>query len=199
MIKDRIAAAMKARKLAPLTVAEKAGMSESTIKRILYGATADPGVQTLQAIAAALDVPLGWLIEEYGDADTVPPSCKSAPDEIPAEPDKIESERKFAPDEVKFEPPTEPENEPTEPIGEPNEPTDEPTEPEDEDMKLAIEAVVQAYRERLDEIKAQYLSQIADLKRDKRVLAIAAAALVIFIITFFSYDILNPSVGWFRY
>lgn len=83
-----------------------------------------------------------------------------------------------------------------EPIDEPIEPIDEP---EDEDMKAAVEAVMQVYRDRFDEMRAQYLSQIADLKHDKRILAIATAVLMLFIVCLFAYDIFNPSVGWFQY
>lgn len=78
MIGDRITAAQRLRGLTTAQLAERAGISESTLKRILSGSTADPGVQTLRMIAKALNVPFGWLAEEYGDA-SAPPSDAAAP------------------------------------------------------------------------------------------------------------------------
>ena len=157
---QRIRAQMKELGLSIPKLAERANLSESTVKRALNGERMSDTTAAL--LARALNVGLDWLREE------------AVPDSEPV-----------------LNP-----TEPTEPVDEPTEP---PTEPEDEDMRIAMEAVVQAYRERLDELKATYLSQIADLKRDKRVLAIAAGVLMLFVCALFTFDILNPSVGWFQY
>lgn len=152
----RIRSQMKELGLSIPKLAEKANLSESTVKRALNGERMSDA--TIALLAQALNVGMDWLREE-------------------TEPVK------------KLTAPTEPTDEPTEP----------PTEPEDEDMRIAMEVVAQAYREQLDELKATYLSQIADLKRDKRVLAIAAGVLVLFVCALFTFDIISPHAGWLQY
>lgn len=42
------------------------GIAEKTVSRILTGETTNPQIETLRALAGALDVTVGWLLEEKG-------------------------------------------------------------------------------------------------------------------------------------
>lgn len=63
-------AARKKRNLSQEAVAERAGLQAGEVSRIEANKR-DPQVSTLIRLAAALEVPPGWLLEE---GDDVPPS-----------------------------------------------------------------------------------------------------------------------------
>ncbi|MBQ8551404.1 MAG: helix-turn-helix transcriptional regulator [Clostridia bacterium] len=82
------------------------------------------------------------------------------------------------------------------PKNEPNEPTD--TE-DDKAMIAALQHVINNYKERIIDLKEAHADRVNSLTRDKLVLSIACGVLVAFLLAFFAYDILNPTVGWFQY
>lgn len=70
----------------------------------------------------------------------------------------------------------------------------------------AIAAIKEVYEMRINDLKEKSAEHIDSMKehtrslsRDKRILAVAVGVLMAFVMALFAYDILNPSVGWFRY
>jgi len=62
----RLRAAMEQRGLRQNQVADISGVPEKTVSRILSGDTKNPRIDTLQGIAGALDVTVGWALGERG-------------------------------------------------------------------------------------------------------------------------------------
>ena len=66
---------------------------------------------------------------------------------------------------------------------------------QDPGTHVSIRTLINLYDGRLADLQ----NHIDDLKHSRRVLAIALAVVVLFVFALFAIDILNPTVGWFRY
>ena len=78
-----------------------------------------------------------------------------------------------------------------------------------ENMIESLKHIIESYKERIAEqtsrhekeierMTAAHTDRINSLTKDKIALAIVTGFLILFIVFLFSYDILNPSVGWFQ-
>lgn len=65
-IASRLREVLAQRRLTQTRVAELAGLPGETVNRIVTGTTLNPGIYTIQKIARALGVTVGWLIGEKG-------------------------------------------------------------------------------------------------------------------------------------
>lgn len=65
---------------------------------------------------------------------------------------------------------------------------------EEMDMKYVIQTLERLYLGRIDDLK----SHCEYTRKGMRVVAIVAIALMTFICTLFTVDLMNPTVGWFR-
>lgn len=65
-IASRLKELLEQRGLKQSHVAERSGLPNETVSRIMTGRTRYPGVDTLSKIADALDVTVGWILSEKG-------------------------------------------------------------------------------------------------------------------------------------
>lgn len=189
MLRHKITAAMHNRGITTAQLAANTEMSESTIKRIISGTTTDPGVQTLQAISAVLDVPLLWLIDDTMDETDIPSGaslhpqdigqrCKFAPQEVKNAP----AESKFAPQGVKNDP-LEIENESQE------------NEDMNQNLTVFLDALKESHREKVEILN----NALRQKDRWINILAAAIGVLILGLILWLGYDITHPLVGWVQY
>lgn len=181
----------------------ESGVSESTIKRIFRGKT-DVHISTLRMIALAVKLnPSALVDDEMAPPESFDPQNAA---EIAAEVlEELTSAAQNGPYQIT--------NDPYGVIEEPPGVTNDLpslSNEGDETMMQAINAVIEIFKDRITSMGADHekeIKRIAEthaahvttLKIVSRLLGIATAILMLFVILLFTYDVLNPTIGWFQY
>lgn len=167
-------------------ISQRSGVPEPTIKRIFSGKTADPQFQTITALVYAMGGSLDEIIDENIKRDT---------------PANAESDSQKSPEIT---------NDTTPIIGDTTPITDDTTLTEkSENTVESFKHVIDSYKQQLSDetgkyekeierLMKAYSDRINALRREKVVLAFALGFLILYIIVFFTYDVLNPNVGWLQ-
>lgn len=190
---------------------EKSNVSKSTVHRILHGKT-DVHMSTLRMLAAAVDLDPSALFDE--DAE-VPEALD--PSNVPEISEQILEELTEAIENSPLTGQADPvpvSNDSGEChlnssciISDPMSPIiDEGEQNVFETLNLVIDiykervsSMRSAHEKEIEHITAAHTDHEKTLKNVARALGAAAVLLMIFIIFIFGYDILDPTVGWFRY
>lgn len=68
-----------------------------------------------------------------------------------------------------------------------------------EETQSSIEMIKKFYENRLRELHTNYAGYIKSLKKDKQILAIALAAILLFVFTAIAIDFFFGNIGWIRH